>query len=367
MPLLYAQLVKYLVGYAARELAARLGLQIGPSRSLQPQKAPVPGPGPTPDEAFELAPPVAERELSEEERLNRQPFYEQGRLEGRREGDLEERAREQERRRVEESRDPEILARDEERRREDFFREEAERKREEQEGSFREQDAQRQQERVEEARLEKERHEREAAGRKDERDEGTSEEARRRQTELETGAREKSERERAEREAGERERREEERRRETECEQVKAEVQAFDKALRSNEAAALSEFQNERRSALLQYGEQTGRRIDLFQKEQEAQFSRQRADLTEQQEKRWLAAEGRIETAYHGGSSSVDAQRVAEQERDRLAAQPLEWKIEQQIRAEEDKTRVKDQEERRPGSSRPRKLASGTSRKPSGT
>jgi hypothetical protein len=125
---------------------------------------------------------------------------------------------------------------------------------------------------------------------------------------------------------------------------VKAEVQAFDKALRSNEAAALSEFQNERRSAL--YGEQTGRRIDLFQKEQEAQFSRQRADLTEQQEKRWLAAEGRIETAYHGGSSSVDAQRVAEQERDRLAAQPLEWKIEQQIRAEEDKTRVKDQEER---------------------
>jgi hypothetical protein len=147
MPLLYAQLVKYLVGYAARELAARLGLQIGPSRSLQPQKAPVPGPGPTPDEAFELAPPVAERELSEEERLNRQPFYEQGRLEGRREGDLEERAREQERRRVEESRDPEILARDEERRREDFFREEAERKREEQEGSFREQDAQRQQER----------------------------------------------------------------------------------------------------------------------------------------------------------------------------------------------------------------------------
>jgi hypothetical protein len=343
MSLVYAQVVKYLLEYAARALAARLGMQVVAGRA---QQAAVPDPAQTPDSAFDLTAPAAEPELSEEERLNRQPFYEQGRAEGRREGELEERAREQERRQVEESRDPEVLARDEERRREDFFREEAERKREEQERQFREQDAEKQRDMAEEARLDKERHASEAAERKEEHDKENREESEHRQAELDRQERDKAEHERAEREARERERQEEERRREAECEKVKADVKAFDTRLRTNELARLADFQNERRGTLLQYGDETGRRIDLFQKEQEAQFARQRADLTEQQEKRWLAAEGRIDTAYHSGGSSVDPRLIAEREKAELASHPLEWKIERQVRAEEDKTLVREQAER---------------------
>ena len=78
-PLVYAHLIKYLTEYAARQIAARLGLQVTPPARTptepvqnRTESAPVVR---IPDDAFEIPSfdPVKET-LSEEERLNRLVF-----------------------------------------------------------------------------------------------------------------------------------------------------------------------------------------------------------------------------------------------------------------------------------------------------
>jgi hypothetical protein len=128
-PLVYAHLIKYLTEYAARQIAARLGLQVTPPARTptepvqnRTESAPVVR---IPDDAFEIPSfdPVKET-LSEEERLNRHTEYEHAQLRFRIEeqGLAEQRAElEQERRALEESRNPEKLAAEEARRHQEVF------------------------------------------------------------------------------------------------------------------------------------------------------------------------------------------------------------------------------------------------------
>ena len=199
-PLVYAHLIKYLTEYAARQIAARLGLQVTPPARTptepvqnRTESAPVVR---IPDDAFEIPSfdPVKET-LSEEERLNRHTEYEHAQLRFRIEeqGLAEQRAElEQERRALEESRNPEKLAAEEARRHQEVFDAENRRKLEEQQEYFRQQDAAKQKDAYDQAGRDKERQEKEAAAQKEQQEKQAREEYERRKQELEKEERSKA-------------------------------------------------------------------------------------------------------------------------------------------------------------------------------
>jgi hypothetical protein len=138
---------------------------------------------------------------------------------------------------------------------------------------------------------------------------------------------------------------------------VKAEVRAFDDDLRIKEEAALEKFHDEQRAALAQYARQTGAHTDLFEKEQEARFAKEKAELDEQQQKRWEASEQRIEHTMRN-DRSVDPEYLIAQEKLKLLEQDLDRTNEERNRVAEQKAQdASDEVERKKEQQRAQLLA----------